>query len=205
MVVKVAISFLTAHSDSVLVTDVDTIVTSLTANPNYTTPNPALTVITTANDAFLASITAAADGGKQLTWAKKMRRAELVALMRQLCAYIQMACEGDMTKLLSSGVPVQKPNHSKAEIPATPQAPKVSQGLTGQAKLATKAVVGAFIYNWQVALASAPETVVLRAQSTSAKTDLPGLTPGQDYLFKVNAVGTAGTSDLSDAGSRIII
>jgi hypothetical protein len=34
---------------------------------------------------------------------------------------------------------------------------------------------------------------------------LAGLTPGQAYLFKVNAVGTAGTRDWSNAGSRIII
>jgi hypothetical protein len=205
MVVKASITFLTKDSDSVLVTDVNTIVTSLTGNPYYTTPTPTLPVITTANDAFADAISAAADGGKQLKWAKKMKRVDLVALMRPLCSYIQMACDGDMTKLLSSGVPVQKPNRTPAQIPPTPLAPKISQGLTGQAKVATAAVAGAFIYNWQVALADAPETVVMRAQSTSPRTALPGLTPAKEYLFKVNAVGTAGTSDWSDAGSRIII
>ena len=205
MVVKPSISFLTADSDSVLVTDVTTIVTSMTGNDNYTTPSPALTLITTANNAFASAIADAADGGKQATSAKYAKRAELVALMRQLGNYVQGACGGDMTKLLSSGFPVQKPDRSPASIPVTPIAPKVSQGLTGQAYSATKPVDFTYIYNWRVALASKPDDFVQHGQSTAARTTFEGLTPGQAYIFQCNAVGTAGTSDWSNAGTLMVI
>ncbi len=205
MVVKASVTFLTANSDAVLVTSTNTILISMEGNPNYAMPTPTVVAIRAALDAFIAAITAAADGGKQLTYAKKMARAVLVALLRQLAAYVQMAADGDMTKLLSSGFPVQKPNRSKAVVPATPNAPKVKQGLSGQAKVSVNAVVGAFIYNWQVALADAPETILFRAQSTGSRTTFGGLTPGKEYLFQANAVGTAGPSDFSNPGSRMII
>ncbi len=205
MIVKPSVSFLTASPDAVLVTDVTTIVTSMTNNDNYTTPAPALTVITTANSAFTAAVAAAADGGKQALSDKNAKRAELVSLMRQLANYVQGACLGDMTKLLSSGFPVQKPDRSKASIPATPVTPKVSQGLTGEALTATKPVDFTYIYNWRVALASKPDDFVQHGQSTAARTTFEGLTPGQAYVFQCNAVGTAGTSDWSNAGSLMVI
>src|ERR1700719_3785394 len=191
MVVKPSISFLTADSDSVLVTDVTTIVTSMTNNANYPTPSPALNLITTANAAFASAIADAADGGKQLTSAKNAKRAELVALMRQLANYVQGACDGDMTKLLSSGFPVQKPDRSPASVPATPVTPKVSQGKTGEAFTLSKPVDFAYIYNWRVALDSKPDDFVQNGQSTGGRASFEGLTPGQLYRFQCNAVGTA--------------
>lgn len=205
MIVKPSISFLTGDSDSVLVTDTTTVVTSMTNNDNYTTPVPALTLITTAKNAFAAAIAAAADGGKQATSDKYAKRAELVSLMRQLANYVQGACLDDMTKLLSSGFPVQKPDRSPASVPATPVAPKVTQGLTGQAISTTKPVDFTYIYNWRVALASKPDDFVQHGQSTGGRTEFEGLTPGQKYVFQCNAVGTAGTSDWSNAGSRMVI
>src|ERR1035437_3479344 len=118
----------------------------------------------------------------------------LSRLMRQLANYVQGACLGDMTKLLSSGFPVQKPDRSPASVPATPIAPKIAQGLTGQAIMATKPVDFTYIYNWRVALASKPDDFVQQSQSTGARTESEGLTPGETYVFQCNAVGTAGTS-----------
>ena len=110
-----------------------------------------------------------------------------------------------MAKLLSSGFPVQKPDRSKASVPATPVAPRVPQGLTGEAISATKRVDFTYIYNWRVALASKPDEFVQHVQSTGARTEFEGLTPGQTYLFQCNAVGTAGTSNWSNAGSLMVI
>ena len=205
MIVKPSVSFLTASPDPVLATGVTTIVTSMTNNDNYPTPSPALTLITTANSAFIAAIAAAADRGKQAISDKDAKRAALVSLMRQLANYVQGACQSDMTKLLSSGFPVQKPDRSPASIPATPVTPKVLQGLTGQAVMSTKAVDFTYIYNWRVALASKPDDFVQHGQSTAARTAFDGLTPGQAYIFQCNAVGTAGTSDWSNAGSLMVI
>ena len=205
MIVKPSVSFLTAHSDPVLVTDVTTIVTYMTGNPNYLRPAPDLALVTSANEDFAAAIAAAADGGKQLTSAKKAKRLELVALMRQLANYVQGACDNDMTKLLSSGFPVQKPDRSRASIPATPETPRITQRLTGEALPSTKPVQFAYIFNWRAALASKPDEFVAHVQSTSARTSIPGLIPGELYNIQSNAVGTAGTSDWSSPGTIRVI
>ncbi|MGI8438039.1 MAG: fibronectin type III domain-containing protein [Chthoniobacterales bacterium] len=110
-----------------------------------------------------------------------------------------------MTKLLSSGFPVQKPDRQPAKLVATPETPKISQGLTGQAHAAAKPCDGAYIYNWRAALAETPDTFVQQKQSTGAKATFDGLTRGETYVFQLNAVGTAGTSDWSNAGSMMVI
>src|SRR5207248_3813203 len=56
-------------------------------------------------------------------------------------------------------------------------------------------VNGAYIYNWRVALASAPTTYVKQQQTTAASNTFDSLTPGQLYNVELNAVGTAGTTD----------
>lgn len=206
MIVKPAVSFLTNNSDAVLITDVSNIVTSVTNNKDiYASPIPALAVISSANVDFATAVAEAADGGKQLTSAKNAKRAIVVSLMRQLASYVAVACGDDMTKLLSSGFPVQKPNRTPANVPTTPDAPKVLQGKSGQAFSSAKPVAGAYIYNHRVALVSAPDTYVQTAQSTGARCEFNGLTPGENYAFEMNAVGTAGASDYSDAGTLIVI
>jgi hypothetical protein len=58
-------------------------------------------------------------------------------------------------------------------------------------------VPNAYIYNWRVALASAPDVYLQQTQTTAADDLFSGLTPGQIYLVDVNVVGTAGPSDWS--------
>ena len=162
--------------------------------------------ITAANDLFADAIAAAADGGRTLKSAKDGARASLVALLRPLAARVQLLCQDNMTILLSSGFPVQKPNRTPAQVPPTPSTPDVYQGKkTGEAYAVTGKADGAYIYNWRVALADAPETIIQHAQSTAARATIGNLMPGKNYLFQVNAVGTAGTSDWSNAGSLMVI
>ena len=205
MIVKPSVSFLTGDTDPVLVIDVSTVITSMTDNPNYPTPSPTLPILTTANADFAQAIADAAGGGKELTSAKNAKRASLVSLMRQLANYVSLACNDDMTKLLSSGFPVQKPNRTPAPVPNTPGTPKCVQGRTGEAFVTSGPSAGAYIYNSRVALGSSPNTYVQHQQSTGSKVSFSGLTPGEVYVFEFNAVGTAGTSDWSDSGSLMVI
>src|SRR6266513_5692934 len=98
MVVKPSINFLTASSDALLVTGTQTIVNSLTSNPDYPTPTPTLATVTTALNAFTVAIADAATGGKEQTAIKIAKRAELVSLLRQLASYVGVNCGGDMAK-----------------------------------------------------------------------------------------------------------
>lgn len=204
-VIKAAVTFLTADPDAILNTRTKNIVYALEDNAPYATLATDLPPITAANALFADAIAAAADGGKTLKSAKDGARASLVALLRPLAARVQLLCQDNMTILLSSGFPVQKPNRTPARVPATPSTPDIYQGQTGQAYAVTGKADGAYVYNWRAALADAPETFLHHAQSTGGRVTIGDLDPGKTYLFQANAVGTAGTSDWSNSGSLMVI
>lgn len=133
MVIKPSISFLKTDSDALLITDTQTIITDLTGNVSYPTPAPTLVAITTALDEFTIALANAADGGITLTAIKNDKRAALVVLLRNLANYVQVTCNGDLTVLLSSGFPIQKPQRSPIGVLPAPVNLAVSLGeLSGQ-------------------------------------------------------------------------
>lgn len=206
MNVKPAIGFLTKDSDAQLDQDTETIITSMTGNPNFPTPSPTLASIKTALDEFTAALSEAAGGGVEKTAIKNAKRANLVSLLRQLSSYVFANCDEDMTKLLSSGFSAQKTTRSPIGPLPPPGTPFLSQGaVTGSLDASTSPVVGSYIYNWRVALASTPTVYVKQVQTTAASNTFDGLTPGQIYNVQLNAVGTAGTSDWSNAGELMVV
>ena len=206
MVVKPAIGFVNADSDAQLVTDAETIVTSLTDNPIYPTPSPALAGVTTAINDFSTAIANAANGGRDLTAIKNAKRAALGALLRELAAYVSVACKGNMPDLLSSGFPIQKPNRTPVGVLPAPATPVLSLGSrTGELVASTPPIPNGYTYNWRVALVSAPTHYVQREQTTAASDVFEDLTPGQIYLVDVNVVGSAGPSDWSDAAQLMVV
>jgi hypothetical protein len=206
MVVKPSIGFLSVSTDALLVTGTQTIVNSLTNNPDYPTPTPTLVTVTAALNAFMVAIADAAAGGKEQTAIKIAKRAELVSLLRQLASYVGVTCGGDMAKLLSSGFPTQKPNRTPIGVLPAPNTPVVAPGaLSGQLDAVSAPVFGAYTYNWRLALASAPTVYVQQLQTTAARNTFSGLTPGQIYRIQLNAVGSAGPSDWSDDGESMVL
>ena len=207
MNVKPAIGFLTKDSDPQLDQDTETIIASMTGNANFPTPSPDLVVVTAALTAFTIALADAADRQMAIekTAIKNARRAQLEALLRQLASYVFATASGDMTKLLSSGFPAQKTARPPIGPLPTPATPFLSQGpVTGSLSAVTPPINGAYIYNWRVALASAPTVFVKQVQTTAASNTFDGLTPGQIYNVQLNAVGTAGTTDWSGPGELMI-
>jgi hypothetical protein len=205
MNVKPAIGFLTKDSDPQLDQDTETIIASMTGNANFPTPSPDLVVVTAALTAFTIALADAADGGTEKTAIKNARRAQLEALLRQLASYVFATASGDMTKLLSSGFPAQKTARPPIGPLPTPATPFLSQGpVTGSLNAATSPINGSYIYNWRVALASAPTVFVKQVQTTAASNTFEDLTPGQIYNVQLNAVGAAGTTDWSGPGELMI-
>ena len=206
MIAKPAIGFLSKDGEAPFTEKVSTILEHLKNNPAYPSPTPTLAAVQTAFEAFKVATAEAAQGGVQNTAARDARRAELVALLRQLSSYVNGTANGDLVKLLSSGFPVQKPTRAPIGPLAAPAAPVVTQGaVSGTITAAAPPVYGASSYNWSVALQSAPTVDVQTAQTTGARAEFSGLTPGQVYLVSLNAVGAAGVSDWSDYGSLMVI
>lgn len=206
MIVKPSISFLTGDSDALLITDCQTILTSLTGNASYPTPDPTLAAVTAALNDFIAALANAADGGITLTAIKNDMRSDLVALLRDLATYVQVACKGDLTVLLSSGFPIQKPQRNPIGALPAPVNLTVNLGsLSGQLNATVPPVFGASIYNWRLTANNAPTVVVQAAQTTGGRTTFTSLTPGVIYTVEVNAVGAAGPSDWSQPVSQMAV
>lgn len=206
MIIKPSITFLNSNSDSLLIANIGAILTAMTDNLNYPTPVPTLLAIGTALTAFSDALAAASGGGISLTSAKNDRRADLVDLMWQLASYVQIACGGDMTTLLTSGFPVQKAQRQPVGLPAVPAGLAVSLGArSGGIDGAATSSFGASIYNWRVCTAAAPDVVVASAQTTAARASFNGLTPGTIYNVEINAVGSAGASDWSYPIGQMVV
>ena len=206
MIIKPAIGFLTKDGQGSFTDKVTAILQWMTANPSYPNPLPALGTVQTAFDTYKVATADAAQGGKQNTAVRNARRQELTGLLRQLASYVSATANGNMEVLISSGFPVQKAIRTPVGVLPAPDAPVVVQGpVTGSLKASSTPLYGASSYNWSVALPSAPETDVKTAQTTGARAEFTGLTPGQVYLVSLNAVGTSGVSDWSDAGTLMVV
>ena len=198
MIVKPSISFLNDDSDADLIVDCNGVVTGMTGNASYATPVPGIPVVQTALNEFVAAEADAVNGGVVLTAIKNDKRGILVALMRELASYVQVTCKGDLTVLLSSGFPIQKPQRNPIGTLPAPSNLTVTLGMqTGELDAAVAPVFGASIYNWRISTAAAPSVVLQSAQTTAASNSFTGLTPGVVYNVEANVVGSAGPSDWS--------
>jgi hypothetical protein len=109
-----------------------------------------------------------------------------------------------MAMLLSSGFPTQKSARTPVGVLPAPTAPVLKQGpRSGELTVTTKAMSHAASYMWQLALASAPATILRTLPTTAARTVFPGLTLAQTYVVTVAAVGSAGQGAWSEATQAI--
>ena len=140
-----------------------------------------------------------------LTLAKNDARAALTALLRELSSYVQLACKGDLTKLLTSGFSTQKAVRTPIGILPPPSVTVKLGQRSGDLAAKAAPMVGAAIDNWRVSLATSPAAAVLTAQTTAASNTFSGLTPGVVYQVSANAVSSAGASDWSDPATPMVI
>lgn len=206
MVIKPSVSFLNSDSDAQLVTDTQVILQSMADNVAiYATPSPTLAVVRASLDKFINTIAAAADGGIALTAAKKAARSELIALLRNLASYVQVACKDNLENLLLSGFPVQKSNRVPIGVLPAPSVVNLNLGpRSGTLDAKVLALTGAAIYNWRLTATGNPAPVQT-AQTTAANTSFENLTPGVTYTVEANAVGSAGPSDWSQPVSQMAV
>jgi hypothetical protein len=206
MITKPSISFLNDDSDAELLARVTAITTALDGNTHYPTPAPTLAVVNAATEAFATAVAEATGGGTALTAAKNEKRAALVALVRELASYIQVACKGDLAVLLTSGFPHQKP--AKQPIGELPPPANLQVKLGARSgQLATKVdpVPGASIYNWRLWAPTSPDNPVQTRQTTAARNTFTGLTPGVIYSVEVNAFGAAGPSNWAGPAKQMVV
>lgn len=183
------------------------IVTALTGNPVYSTPHPALTLITTATDEVETALTDVQAAKQTVATFQSIQHNKtdaLEGLLRQLAAYIESVAGDDEAKILSAGVSVRVPATSTSTV-TMPTALSTSEGShEGEVNLKWDKVKGAKSY--VIERATDPQVAtswVHAAVSLKASATIRGLTSGTRYWFRVAAVTTGGQSGWSDPATRL--
>lgn len=187
------------------------IVIAMTGNANFTTPNPALSSITSAAD----SVETAYDNQNLSDKAKAIQvsasRKQLIALLSQLGDYVANIANGDAGVMVSAGMDAST-DRAPSQIPAAPQKlSAVSILAEGQAKAKWQKVKGAHVYVVEISddvaavnsgtgvsvnpLPSTARSFITWTQAdivTQTHCVLTGLTSGIKYAIRVYAVGAKG-------------
>lgn len=201
---KIAIGYLSSGSDNQVVVTVDSGLQGIAAT--FTAPTPPLATVQTALDEFVDAMAVAVTGGVAQTAARNEKREVLAGLVRQLSNFVTTTADGDLAMLLASGLPVQNSSRTRIGPLPTPRTPAVQRGATtGVLNTTTAPINGAGVYNWRVALASAPSTYLQTKQTVGARTIFGELTPGEVYNVDVSAVGAAGATDWSNTASTMVV
>lgn len=172
------------------------IVTSMTGNPNFTTPSPTLASITTNVNALETAYIAARGGGPDETSAMHARELTLEFSLNALVCYVQPIANANPanaeTIILSAGMQVKKspsprPNGFRAAYNGNP----------GEVLLRTDYEKGcSFI--WQRSLTPyVEESWVTMHVGTQSKFVATGLTRGTLYYFRVAKANKHGQNPWS--------
>ncbi|MBL0310106.1 MAG: fibronectin type III domain-containing protein [Bacteroidetes bacterium] len=169
------------------------IIKEMTGNVNFPNPSPTLAVMLQAARDLSKAYEMSRNRDKEQVAIMNLRRAELLELVRQLGAYVQMASMGDVEKILSSGFGV-------AELPAA--RPPVAQvqkirvrqwSSLGSLRAIWGKVTAAEAYEVQLS-DSGPEDKFFKHYITviGSRLTIKDLVPGKIYWVRVRAVGRRG-------------
>ena len=186
------------------------IVTMMTGNPNFATPNPTLAAITTQKNTTSTSITAY-DTAKATTEAALVTRdvnvTTLKNLLTQLVGYVENVSAGDAAKIESAGMDVR----ASTAAPVGPMTQVLelvlSQGdFEGTLDVFWRPVRGAKSYEIQISV-DPPTPTSWTAKMTASKSSatIQGLTSGAKLWARVRAVGADNQpGPWSDPATKVV-
>jgi hypothetical protein len=142
------------------------IVTLMTGNASYTTPNPTLAVVTTAVDALETAFNQSRNRDKAKMVTMRLRRKEMLYQVVQLASYVQDASGGDPEKILSSGYSVAGAKTPHPVVPAEVTNVRLSDG----------AVSGSIRIDWDKAAYTVLYVILVSTEADFSKEDVMGIT-----------------------------
>src|SRR5439155_2304285 len=191
--------------------DAVTVYKGLKDNPAFP-PNPpvGLDVFKTTIDAYISSISSAADGSRKAMVERNKLKEDVAKMMRQLGHWVEANCQQDLGMLESSGFQAASTTRAPQGPLPQPVILKTQNGsVSGQIVLQVTPLPRARSYELRYAANGGdgkpgPWTMV-PPYASSRNMSVTGLTPGAPYLFQDRAFGKAGLTDWSDAASRIAV
>lgn len=167
------------------------IVTMMTGNASYTTPNPTLGVVTSATDVLETAYNESRNRDKIKMAAMRLRRKEFLLQIGQLSAYVQDASGGDQEKILSSGYTVAGAKIPHPVVAGEVTNVRLSDGSnSGKINVLWNKATDAVIYAVEVSPnADFSGDSMARGVSTKTHKEIGTLTPGTKYWVRVFALG----------------
>lgn len=180
------------------------IVTKMTGNANFATPDPPLLSITAAVATLQTSNDAVAAAKKTLS--EKVAKQELdEQALKDLLTYegnyVDNRAKGDKVIIESAGMPSSDQGGPVGQLPAPTDFSATAGDMAGEIDLHWDGVKGAKSYTIQLSVDTA-SLWVPAGTSTKSKFAAQGLVSGRQYWFKVAALGTAGQGAWSDPAVR---
>lgn len=183
------------------------IITAMTGNPNFTTPDPALAALTTATDNLENTYNAAQAArvtAKELTDLQDAAEQAADALMTSEGSYVQNKSQGVAAKIQSAGMGVRDPAAPIGDLPAPGNISATEGDHDGEVDAHWNRVKGAKSY--LVQRTTTPTDAASwgnPAVSPKSKITLTGLVTGTKYYFRVAAIGAAGQGAWSEIASQV--
>ena len=200
---RVALSAFTRANHADLVVYSEGVLIGMTGNAAFPAPTPTLADLAATRNAYIAAVNAAKDSRRQIV-VRNQRRVTLVAMLRDLALYVQVASGGDLPTLMTSGFTAQRIGQPIGALPA-PSNLRLKRGSnSGQIAARCNTLAQAGAYEWRYANAATPNAWINVTATFAASTTIEGLTPATQYLVQVRALGTAGPSDWSDSAVMIM-
>jgi len=169
----------------------------------FTTPNPSVADYLVTHAALGAGLNLVTTLEGQLEAA----RAALPGLvdahkvnMNARAFYVQTETNGDPALIPISGFAVAaSPNTPIGPLPRPENVKAKMSNFPGIIKVSCKAIKGTQTYVYEYRLHDVPNQPWIQIKlSTKSREDIPGLVSGQNYAFRIAAIGAAGQSPWSD-------
>lgn len=175
--------------------------TQITGNPAYPTPSPDAATfdpVVADFEAKLSTHTTAQTAAKEATAAKDDSRETLEAALNDRGNYVESESGGDEATILSAGFDVREPAVAIGDLPAPIDFLATMGDMEGEIDLAWDPVKGANVYMVECKEHNDAASWELVKPVTDSKMTVTGLTSGNEYAFRVAAVGAAGQGPWSD-------
>ena len=189
------------------ITRAQQIVTAMTGNADFTSPQPPLTNVTTAINALdtaYATAQAARQEAKTRTIEQNQREEELDGVLSQLASHVESIAGDDETTIRSAGMDVRSAPTPTSDLDAPESLTATSGDRDGEVDLQWDKVNRARSY--VIERSPDPPTATSwshAAAATKSQATIDGLTSGTKYWFRVAAVGANGQSPWSNPAPKV--
>jgi hypothetical protein len=181
------------------------IITKMTGNTDFPTPEPSLADYTTAIDELDLANQDALNGGTEEILIRDQKFAAAKVLTTQLGAYVEFKAKGDILKIASTGFDHRKQAQPMPPLEQVKGLAAVPNVIHGMVDLRWKKVTGAKIYAISMTNDISGNNFTLIGKSSKTKFSATGLESGKQYWFKVLAIGTGEDGAESDPATTFVL